>query len=143
MSSFDPAALRGLRPTQGMTLDTLGARAGVARPNLIAYELGGHPSVEILVALARALRVDPWELTTVDPAAPTLADLRLHAGITKTELASRLGIPRTTWHLVETGKRRLRPPVATAVAKALGVSARRVREAWQRGVDAEPPETSS
>lgn len=135
MGSFDPEALKRLRQARGLTHDMLGGRAGVARPNLIAYELGGRPGVDMLMALARALRVDPWDLTTVDPAAPTLTDLRVRAGLTKAELAARLGMSRSAWHLVETGKRKLRPPVATAVATVLRLSARRVREAWQRGVD--------
>jgi transcriptional regulator with XRE-family HTH domain len=112
----------------------------VARPNLIAYERGARPGLEVLVALARALRVDPWELTTVNPDAPTLADLRLRAGLTKAELAAHLEMSRNAWHLVETGKRNLRPPVAAAVAKTLRVSARRVQEAWQRGIAPSPEE---
>ncbi len=140
VTSFDPEALKRLRRARGLTHDMLGARAGVARPNLIAYELGGRPGVEMLVTMARALKVDPWELTTVNPAAPTLSDLRVRAGLTKAVLAARLGMSRSTWHLVEIGKRKLRPQVATATARVLRMSVRRVREAWQRGVDSGPRE---
>lgn len=136
--SFDPEALRRIRWRRGMSHDALAAVVEVARPNLIAYEQGTkRPGVEILGALARALGVDPWALTTARARTATVADLRARAGITKTDLARRLGIARSTWDLIERGDRQLRPELAVVVAELLAVDERGLRQALRRGVDAE------
>lgn len=136
--SFDPEALRRLRRARGLSHDALAELVDVARPNLIAYEKATkRPGVEILIALARALGVDPLALTTSTARTATLADLRARAGVTKTDLADGLGMARSTWDLIERGGRRLQPETAAAVAEILGVSERTLRQALRRGIDAE------
>lgn len=58
-------------------------------------------------------------------------------GVTKTDLADRVGMVRSTWDLIERGGRRLPPETAAAVAEILGVSERTLRQALRRGIDAE------
>ncbi len=73
--NFDPAALTEYRHRRGLSLDQLGERIGRARPNLITWEKGrSAPSPPKLVALAEALGVSPWQLTTIDPRSAELAD---------------------------------------------------------------------
>lgn len=143
--SFDPEALRKLRESRGLSHDSLGAMVRVARPNLIGYEKGRErPGIEVLGDLARALEVDPLALTTATPATVTLADLRARAGLTKSALATRVGLGRYMWDQIERGKRTLQPGVVPVAASALGVSERALRAALQRGIRAatqatEPP----
>ena len=135
--SFDPEALRRARQRRRLSHDALAELVDVARPNLIAYEQGTtRPGVEVFAALARALGLDPLALTTATSRTATLADLRARAGVTKTELASRLGIARSTWDLIERGTRKLRPETAAAVSEILGVDERQLQRALRRGIDA-------
>lgn len=132
--SFDPEALRRLRRGRGLSHDALGALVGVSRPNLIAYEKGAmRPGLEVLAALAGALGVDALELTTATAETATLADLRARAGLSKSALATRLGLARSTWDLIERGRRRLQPAIAAAAAAALGVSEEELAAARERG----------
>ncbi|HET7486481.1 MAG TPA: helix-turn-helix transcriptional regulator [Acidimicrobiales bacterium] len=138
MRSFDPEALRRARRRRRLSHDALAELVDVARPNLIAYERGTtRPGIEVLAALAGALGVDPLALTTATPRTATLADLRARAGVTKTELAARLGIARSTWDFIERGGRTLRPDTAAAVAEILGVDEAALRRALRRGIEAE------
>ena len=135
--SFDPAAMVRLRRARGLSHDALGERVGRARPNLIAWEKGpARPSPAKLVVLARALEVEPWELTTVGPADATLADLRGWAGLTQPELAERAGIARSTYSLIERGGLALRPDMAERIASVLDVDVDDVVRAHARSVPA-------
>lgn len=137
--SFDPEALRRLRQARGLSHDALGARVGIARPRLIAYEKGTkRVGLHSLHLLARALGVDPLELTTVTRATATLADLRARAGVSMTDLADRLGMHRTMWDRIERGERGLSPTAAEAVGDVLGIKGSEVRRALERGLAAIP-----
>lgn len=120
-----------LRKERGLTLDALGERVGRARPNVIKWEAGEAPSPPKLVALARALEVEPWRLTTTKPQAAELADLRDWAGLTRTELATRAGIRRSTYADIERGIAPLMPQVAATVARVLDCDVARVERAYR------------
>jgi transcriptional regulator with XRE-family HTH domain len=121
VKSFDPAALVRIRKARRLSHDALGERVGRARPNMIAWEKGpAKPSPSKLVALARALEVEPWELTTVGPGTAELADLRGWAGLTQQELADKAGMTRSTYSLLERGGVPLRSDVAERIAAAVG-----------------------
>jgi transcriptional regulator with XRE-family HTH domain len=137
--SFNPEALRRLRQAAGLSHDALAALVAINRQGLIAYEKGTkRVGLHSLHLLARALDVDPLELTTVTRSSATLADLRARAGVSKTDLAARLGMHRTMWDRVERGERRLSRDNTQAVAEVLGVEASEVRAALERGVRARP-----
>ncbi len=136
VASFDPARLRDLRRSHGMSHDTLGSLTGLQRPNLIAYERGDRrPGVDVLVALAKALGVDPLALTRVDPTTATLADLRARAGLTRVETAARLGISSSYLRALERDPRQLRPELAKRLARMLRIPVEEVQAAHARGVD--------
>ncbi|MFP5319482.1 MAG: helix-turn-helix domain-containing protein [Acidimicrobiia bacterium] len=123
-----------LRKARGLTLDALGERVGRARPNVIKWEAGEAPSPPKLLALARALEVDPWQLTATKPQAAELADLRDWAGLTRRELAAQAGIRRSTYADIERGTAPLRPEVAEALARVLDCDVSRVERAYRRTV---------
>jgi len=121
-----------LRKARGLTLDALGELVGRARPNVIKWEAGEAPSPPKLVALARALEVEPWQLTGTRPQVAELGDLRDWAGLTRRELAARAGIRRSTYADIERGEAPLTPATAEAVARSLGCDLSRVERAYRR-----------
>jgi transcriptional regulator with XRE-family HTH domain len=100
---------------------------------MIAWEKGpAKPSPAKLVGLARALEVQPWELTTVGPETAELADLRGWAGLTQQELADKAAIMRSTYSLLERGGLPLRRDVAERIASAIGSDVEVVERAAAR-----------
>ena len=134
MRGFDAAAMARLRKERGLTLDALGALVRRARPNVIKWEAGEAPSPAKLVALARALGVEPWQLTGTRPQAAELADLREWAGLTRRDLAARAGIRRSTYADIERGNAPLSPTTAEALAEALDCDPGLVERAYRRAV---------
>lgn len=132
-SPFDPAAFTAVRRAAGLSLTAVGEMVGVDRQRVWAWESGrATPGPARLLALAAAVSVDPLRLLRLDPQRPPLAGLRLRAGLTRTELARRAGLPRSSVdRLDRLGRRRRALPadVADRLAAALGVSADEVRRA--------------
>ena len=127
-----------LRREKGLSHDALAERLDRARPNVIAWEKGRRvPTPHTLMSIAAALEVDPRELTTATMENATLADLRAWAGLYQDELASRCGLTRSTYALIERGEVDLQPDVAKRLAKALGRGADEVRRAHGRRRPAE------
>ena len=61
--------IRSLRLAEGLTQAALAARAGIAQPNLAAFESGARrPSLYTLGLLAEGLKVDPARLLQDRPA---------------------------------------------------------------------------
>ena len=135
VASFDPEALRRLRRAKRLSHDALAERVGIARPNLIAYEQGKkRPSPRTLGALAAGLGADPMQLLAVTARTATLADLRAaKAGLTTTETAAALGVPRHSYDRMEAGKRPLDDATAEQLAEMLGVAPAAVVAAHRRG----------
>jgi transcriptional regulator with XRE-family HTH domain len=136
--NFDPAALVRARSKRVLSQDALVealAAAGLRldRSHLIRWEKGRQaPSPASLVALAGVLGIEPWELTTARPSTAELADLRMWTGRTQAELAEHVGMPRSTYVLLERGGLPLRPDVADALAAALDRRPQEVRRAVNR-----------
>lgn len=139
VKSFDPGALHRTRTERGMSMDRLAEAAAVTRANLIGYERGRIAvGVDTLVALAKALEVDPVVLLkpgSTDVQRATLADLRWAAGLSKAAVAEKLGLQWNTWNAIERGLRAFRPEVAAHVASLLGTTVDVVMAAHQRGLD--------
>lgn len=135
VASFDPEALRRLRRARRLSHDALAERVSIARPNLIAYEQGKkRPSPRTLRALATGLGADPIQLLAVTARTATLADLRAaKAGLTTTETAAALGVPRHSYDRMEAGKRPLDAATAVRLAELLGMTPAAVVAAHRRG----------
>ena len=138
VASFSGATLRETRRNRGLSIDALGELVAVTRSALVGYEHDRvRPGIEILVDLSRALRVDPYKLMGIDRGAATLAHLRATAGLTKTAIARRLGMGRSTWSHIERGTRSLQPAVAERLAPLLDAPVAEVLAARARGIAAE------
>lgn len=135
VTSFDPSALRRLRQAKRLSHDGLADRVGIARPNLIAYEQGKkRPSPKTLRSLAAALGADPLQLLSVTARTATLADLRAaKGGLTTTETAAAVGLPRHSYDRMEAGRRPLDAETAGRLAELLGVAPSTVVAAHRRG----------
>lgn len=132
VGTFDPEALRRVRTDRELSHDALADLVGIARPNLIAYEKGRRrPSPPTVVMLAKALRVNPLELTTADPQRLTLEDLRIRAGLEKAAAARLADIPRRTYDSIEQGEGRLAPDTAERLAKAFGARKSEILRAYE------------
>jgi len=139
-SPFDPAAFAAARRRAGLSLAAVGKLVGVDRQRVWAWESGrATPGPSRLLVLAAAVGVDPLQLLRLDPDHPPLAGLRLRAGLTRTQLAKRAGLPRSTVDRLDRQGRRSALPaeMADQLASALGVSADEVRRAC-----AVPPPTA-
>jgi transcriptional regulator with XRE-family HTH domain len=130
---FRPAVVRALREQHGWSLADLGERLGVARSQVWQWEDGRTvPTASRLAELAQMLGVDPYELLAVDPANPTLHDLRVRRGLSAKDLADRAGLPyESVVHSLDLGRRTTDPPddVVRKLADALDVGEDEVRRA--------------
>jgi transcriptional regulator with XRE-family HTH domain len=141
VQNFDPDALRDARVKRRWTHDAFvdafvaAYGSGVSRPILIAYEKGRRrPSPERLIQLATVLDVKPLSLTRATAATATLADLRVSVGMSMSTIAARLNLPRSEYQDLELGVTPMRPDVEAELTRQLEVSARRLRQAYRRGV---------
>lgn len=102
--TFDRAALRRHLDDAGLTIPELATRLRMGRPRVSEWVHGHHaPSPAKLVAAARLLGCQPWELTTARPDTAELYDLRVWTGRTLRELAAATGIPFGTLARLEAG----------------------------------------
>jgi transcriptional regulator with XRE-family HTH domain len=135
VENFDPDALLRVRKAKSVTLDDLAALAGSARSTLINYEKGRvRPGPESLYAIARALDVEPLALTTADPEALTLKDLRVSNGVSRSRLSDEIKVSQATWDAIERGRRPMSEAVAARAARFLRVTPEKLVEAWDRGL---------
>lgn len=68
------------------------------------------PRPRLIPKLAAAIGMDALEFLAVDPASPTLEDMRLAAGLTMQEVADQLEISLWRYRGIETGSTRREPP---------------------------------
>jgi transcriptional regulator with XRE-family HTH domain len=134
---FRHDVLKTLREQRGLSLQQLGdLLGGVQRAQVWSWEDGRTvPSARRLVGLATALGVDPYDLLDVDPAHPTLHDLRVRRGLTAKELAERTGLSYEGMvHRLDIGQgpEEISPQVARELADALGMDPADVAAACAR-----------
>lgn len=136
--NFSPEKLRALRTASGLTLKELAERVGddISGQTVYKYESRhATPSPQRLKSLADALTVHPSELMDVDPAQPTIADLRVFRGLDAKALAATIGRSyESVVHPVDRGRaaRELADDLVDLLAGALQVAPAQVREAYQR-----------
>lgn len=117
-TEFDPARLTQARTAAGLTQKQLAELLGHRHSNLInAWEKERKkPGPDSLRRLAEALRIDIGQLLGAQPA--TLRSLRLAAGLNQQDVAAAVGVPRSTWSVIERAGRPL-PDDAVAPLLAL------------------------
>lgn len=67
------------------------------------------PRPDLMPKLAAAIGMDALEFLAVDPASPSLEDMRLAAGLTMDAVAEQLGISRRRYRGIEIGATRRDP----------------------------------
>jgi transcriptional regulator with XRE-family HTH domain len=130
---FDRAAMVRARRAVGWTQARLADAVGANKANVAAWETGRvRPSPGTVARIATALGVDPFRLTIGVRTPPLLADLRERRGWSQVELAGRIGVPRSSYSLLERGGLALRGEVRTALAEALDVTEEEISAAYDR-----------
>jgi transcriptional regulator with XRE-family HTH domain len=114
-SGIDPTALRTARENAGLTQHELARLVGAAGGERVSrWELGASaPRPDFLVKLARALDIPTLSLIHLDGEIPDLRALRLQAGLTVPELASRTNLSAPTYSWWEQGRATRLPSAAT------------------------------
>jgi len=135
-SGVSPAALRAAREKAGLTQHQLARLIGVVGGERVSrWERGSsEPRPDILVRLAKALRLRVIELLDVEAAGPDLRALRFIVGMSATELAAAAHVSKATYLRWESGrwKRQPSPTHIKALASALRVKQAVVLEALNR-----------
>ncbi len=111
-----------LRVARAISQGDLAAAVGTYRPRVSLWERGlEQPQARYLPALGTTLRVPALWLLDTDHDDPSLAALRVAAGLSVPEVAEITGIPYTTYYRVESGNLRGTPPtqLVRAMARAL------------------------
>lgn len=124
-----------LRRAAGLLQTDLAEQLGTRDRRVSEWERGEQqPRPRHLVAIARALSVEPLSLLDVDQQDPPVLALRLAAGLTIEELSRVSGVPRTTYLRLEAGVGRSEAPenVLQALASGLRVPQRQLRRALRR-----------
>ncbi|WNV75298.1 helix-turn-helix transcriptional regulator [Geodermatophilus sp. DSM 44513] len=123
------------RKAAGMTREDLARTLGLSGPARVrVWELGlERPRPRFVPRLAAALGVEPLHLLDADPQDPSLAALRVAAGLATNEMGAP-GLSVMTYARLEDGRPGTEPSpgVVIAVAEVLGVAATRVEAAIRR-----------
>ena len=122
-SGVDPAALRSARVNAGLTQHQLARLIGAAGGERVSrWELGmSEPRPDFFVKLARILHIPALRLIHFEGEIPDLRALRLKAGLTAPELASRANLSVPTYLRWEAGgwARLPSPVIVEALARAV------------------------
>ncbi|MEU1408533.1 helix-turn-helix transcriptional regulator [Streptomyces sp. NPDC005728] len=135
LADFSPSALReyrmnveGRSGVQAMSADALARAVGATKAQILAYENGHRvPDPPRVRALARALKVHPWQLMNFDVHNSwTLADYRRGAGLRAQDVVSLLGISPKNYRRFESEGivPSRRPRFVDEVAAVLGLPRR-------------------
>jgi transcriptional regulator with XRE-family HTH domain len=126
VSGVDPSALRAAREKAGLTQHELARLVGAAGGERVSrWELGtSEPRPEFIAKLAHTLGLPASRLIRFEGEGPDLRALRLQAGLTVSELATRTNLSVPTYLRWESGRwaRLPSPAVLEAIARALDES---------------------
>ena len=104
---FDPTRLIEVRRERGLSRSDLGRIADVPYNTLRRWETANAaPAPELLKQVADALGVELSELAVIPTAAATLASRRNEKGLTQLEVATALGMSKSTYSRLERGERK-------------------------------------
>lgn len=133
---ISPSVARRAMLRRGLTGNQIAARVDVA-PSTVRNWLAGRtaPTPAKLAALAAALDLDVRDLTGVHPDRETLADMRIHAALTQSEVAHLIGLSQSTFSTIEQGAAVLSGELRSTLSDAYGASPDAVGLAWDRSRD--------
>jgi transcriptional regulator with XRE-family HTH domain len=129
---FSGPRLARIRVAAGLTQRQLAIAVNSGQGRVSEWERGvaaPHPS--FIPALAAALGMDALEFLATDPAAPTLEDLRLAAGLSMHAISEASGISLPRYRRIEIGATRRDPPtgVVDILARLFAVPVVTVQQA--------------
>lgn len=128
LDTWDAERFKSACRQKGWTLQQVSVRSGIPYSVVRSYSWGGaSPTPARLVQLARALGV-PTTALAPPSAAPTLHELRWHAGLTVAQLAERLRYSVSHTSSVLHGAVPITEPGRWA--KALSATQKNVKAAW-------------
>lgn len=131
MRGFSPDRLVHARKRAGLTQEDLAVASGMAPATVSHWETGrSSPSPTGLAPVAEALGLSIADLCVTPMASRTLAQLRQQAGLAQVEAARTLGVPDSTWGMIERGARQIGDHRIEQVAALLGVDVEQVQKAW-------------
>ena len=132
MRGFSPDRLVHARERLGLTQEDLAVAANIAPATISHWETGrSSPSPAPLVLVAEVLGLSIADLCVTPLAARTLAQLRQQAGLAQVEAARALGVPESTWGMIERGARQIGDHRVDQVAALLKVDVMQVERAWE------------
>ncbi len=132
MRGFSPGRLIHARERMGLTQEDLAVAADIAPASISHWETGrSSPSPAPLGLVAEVLGLSVADLCVTPLAARTLAQLRQQAGLAQIEAARALGIPESTWGMIERGARQIGDHRIDQVATLLKVDVTQVERAWE------------
>lgn len=132
--------LAAAREAAGLSRSQLAATVGLAASDRVrVWETGvDQPVPRLIPQLAAAVHVSVWDLLDAEPEQPSLAALRLAAGLSLEEMCAASGLSFSKYRRLERGIG-IQVPDETAIAQVsqtLGVPAEQVRNAAYRARDA-------
>ena len=131
-----PTALRSAMARTSATAEDLAVMLEVSTSTIEGWLSARRvPEPPQLARLARALRVQPADLTLVAPGEERLHDLRVHAGLLQADVSHASGLRQPQLSKMERGVVAPKIEVCEILASIYGVDAERVRAAWSRTRD--------
>lgn len=108
--AFSGSRLAAGRLAAGLTQERLAQLVRTEQTRVSDWERGlMTPRPDLMPKLAAAIGMDALEFLAVDPASPSLEDMRLAAGLTMDAVAEQLGISRRRYRGIEIGATRRDP----------------------------------
>jgi transcriptional regulator with XRE-family HTH domain len=131
MASFDRQIFLDLLEKSGLSQQALAVKLGVSR-GIVGHWAQGRskPSPPNVPALAKALGVEPFELTGRTPEQADIADLRVCLGLHGTEAAAAAGLSPSAVSTLEAAVNMPNVRHLDALAGVYHVSTERIRQAW-------------
>lgn len=128
---FRGDVLASARETVGMSQRALASAIQLVDEDRVGlWERGeARPHARLIPLIARQLHLDPLTLLAGSTEAPDLTRLRVAAGLSLHEMASRAGLPLSSYHRLEkrgAPQGGLHPDTARAIAGAINVLTRQV-----------------
>lgn len=133
---FSPDRLKQARQRVRLTQEDVAVAAGLDPTTISHWETGQtSPGPRQLAAVAQVLGLTPGDFLSSPVANRTLAQLRQQAGLTQGDMAVALGVPATTWGMIERAARTIGDHRTDQVAQLLAISTEDLAAAWQRTRD--------
>ncbi|MDZ7914835.1 MAG: helix-turn-helix transcriptional regulator [Rhodococcus sp. (in: high G+C Gram-positive bacteria)] len=134
---FRADRLRELRVRAGLSADDLAAKVGASRQAVSTWETGrSTPPPAALGRIADALHTSVSALVPIPESQLKLSDLRVHAALSQSDAAQRVGVSTTVLADIERGRKPETVERVKLLARAYGVTTETVAAAWRRTQEA-------